>query len=139
MNTSPVFIVDDDSDDRFLIKEVWRELEVTNPLLFFEHAENVIAHLKDDPTPPFLIICDVNLPGIDGFELRKRLQDNSNFRYKTIPFIFWSTKALPEQVKRSYDLGGHGFFIKDSKFEDLKESFKDIISYWLKSKTPEKL
>jgi len=36
MNNLPVFIVDDDSDERYLVKEVWKELELKNSLRFFQ-------------------------------------------------------------------------------------------------------
>src|SRR5215203_4249701 len=76
MNNGPVYIVDDDEDDRAFIKEVWQELAYTNELVFFSSGEAVLSRLKTDPVVSFLILCDVNLPGIDGFELKKRLYED---------------------------------------------------------------
>ena len=137
MNNSPVFIVDDDSDDWLLIKEVWEELEFKNPLQFFNSAESVLKHLKQSSVEPFIIISDVNLGEKDGFYLREKLINQNHTKYKTIPFIFFSSSASNAQIKKAYDLSAHGFFIKDSDIAELKKTFRIIVEYWFKSKAPE--
>ena len=136
MNNAPVFIVDDDVDDHEIIHEIWNELGIKNPLLFFTSGQEVLDHVKKDPTNPFIIISDVNLPRMDGFELRQKLLDENSFHYKSIPFVFWSTLASNEQIKKAYDYGAQGFFIKASNYSMLKESLNMIITYWKTSKAP---
>ena len=136
MNDGPVYIVDDDEDDREFIKELWKELDYRNELIFFDDGEAVLKHLKSDSTVPFLILCDVNIPRIDGFELKKRLYEDDSLNYKSIPFVFWTSQASKEQIKKSYDLGGNGFFVKESTMSGLKASLVEIMQYWLKSKVP---
>ena len=138
MNDLPVFIVDDDWDERYLVHEIWRDLDLKNPLLFFSNAEELLTHMKLKPDPPpFIIISDVNLPETDGFELREILLKDESAKYKSIPFIFWSVKASERQIRHAYDLSAHGFFIKENTVEEIKKTFQSIIQYWLKSKIPE--
>lgn len=139
MNSEPVFIVDDDEDDLQFIKEVWKELNYENELIFFSDGEAVLKHLKTDATVPFLILCDVNIPCMDGFELKKHLYEDDLLNYKSIPFVFWSSQASKEQIKKAYDLGGNGFFVKENTLNGLKTSLAEIMQYWLKSKVPEKI
>jgi len=136
MDNSPVFIVDDDTDEHVIIKEIWEELGQNNQLFFFDSGMAVLQHLKDNPTNPFLIICDVNLPQMDGFELRNRISEETAIHYKGVPFVFWSTAASNEQVKRAYDIGAHGFFLKGETYKTIKHSLEVIISYWKTSKAP---
>ena len=136
MNNSPVFIVDDDHDDREFLEQAWKELGYKNPLRFFDTGEDVLTHLKNDPTVPFLILSDVNLPKMDGFELKKIIE-SSIIKHKSIPFVFWSNFAAKSQIKKAYDLAANGFFIKETKFEDIKKSLVQIYEYWQKSKSPE--
>lgn len=136
MNNSPVFIVDDDHDDREFLDQAWKELGYKNPLKFFDNGEEVLKHLKSDPTVPFLILCDVNLPKMDGFELKK-LIEASIVKHKSVPFVFWSNYAANSQIQKAYDLAANGFFIKETKFEDIKKSLVEIYQYWQKSKAPE--
>lgn len=137
MNTAPIFIVDDDMDDREFLQEAWNELAYTNPLLFFNDGEEVLAYLKKEKTVPFLILCDVNIPKMDGFKLKEKILEDTVLNYKSIPFVFWSSSVTNTQVKKAYDLGTNGFFIKETDFEEIKNSLTDIVNYWLKSKVPE--
>ena len=136
MNNGPVFIVDDDLEEHEIIQDVWKELDVKNSLIFFQSASALLEHLKKESTKPFIIICDVNLPQMDGFELRQKISDHENIHYKGIPFVFWSTAASNEQIKRAYDYGAHGFFLKGHNYSQIKQSLNTIINYWKTSKAP---
>lgn len=76
---------------------------------------------------------------MDGFELKKHLYEDDLLNYKSIPFVFWSSQASKEQIKKAYDLGGNGFFVKENTLNGLKTSLAEIMQYWLKSKVPEKI
>ena len=137
MNNGPVLIVDDDSDDQEFLEEAWKELGYSNALLFLTSGEQVLDYLYSKKETPFLIICDVNLPGMDGFELKEKILENIEANYKSIPFVFWSATASKAQIQKAYDLGGNGFFLKDDNFAALKESLVQIVEYWRKSRVPE--
>lgn len=136
MNKSPIYIVDDDVDDEQLIKEAFKDLGIKNDLKFFHTGQEVLDRLKKTDEVPFLIISDVNLPKMDGFVLRQKILEESGISHKTVPFIFWSTNASQEQVKRAYDLSAHGFFLKAHKYSDLKEKIREMVSYWSDSLAP---
>ena len=136
MLQSPILIVDDDEDDLMIIKSVIEHLDVRRPVKFFKSGKELIADLKASPLSPFLILCDVNLPGETGFDIKKSLDDDEELKYKSVPFIFWSTLASEEQIKKAYDLPAQGFFFKPNKFEELCEEFETILKYWKKSQHP---
>jgi CheY-like chemotaxis protein len=135
MNNAPVFIIDDDTEELEMIQDIWQDLDFSNALEIFSDPHQLIDRLKDNINP-FIIISDVNLLKMDGFELRQRLADEPNIRYKSIPFVFWSTVASDEQIKKAYDAGGHGFFIKGSTYTEIKNSLNVIMVYWKASKSP---
>jgi CheY-like chemotaxis protein len=136
MNEHPIYIVDDDLDDNEIITDLWRTLGLPNQLKFFSSGEELISHLKEDDQVPFMIICDVNLPKVDGFQIREILYRDPATRYKTVPFIFWSNSASEQQIKRAYDLGAHGMFIKGDTFAAIKTTFTKIVDYWQSSLKP---
>lgn len=135
MSDASILVVDADSDDQEFLKDAWNETGFTHPLIFFKSGEEVLGYLKTAPTP-FLILSDVRLPKMDGFELKEKLLKDINLKYGSIPFVFWTADASDEQIKRSYDLGGNGFFLKGSTFQEIKQSLIDIVNYWTKSKSP---
>lgn len=137
MNTAPILIVDGDKDEWDFLQDAWEELAYTNELIFFSDAEEVINYLKKEKTIPFLIICDVNLHKMNGFELKKKLLEDNLINYKSIPFVFFSNTATKAQIEKSFDLGSNGFFIKGKNMQEIKNTLVDIVRYWEKSKTPE--
>src|SRR5688500_5915856 len=119
MNTNPIYIVDDDIEDQDLIIDAFKELGIKNKLKFFINAEKVLSQLKSDTEIRFLIISDVHLRKMDGFQLREKILTESTVKDKSIPFIFWSTNASEAQIKKAYDLSAHGFFLKGRSFKEL--------------------
>jgi DNA-binding NarL/FixJ family response regulator len=138
METGAVWIIDNDADDREMVREIWDELQIPNPLCFFESAEETMAVLAHAEAAPFIIICELHLPRIDGFELRRRMLTARSKKFRTVPFIYWCTNASEEQITHAYELSAHGLFIKETSFEELKNTFSCILNYWLKSKMPSK-
>jgi DNA-binding NarL/FixJ family response regulator len=138
MQTGAIWFIDSDTDDHDMVREVWKDLKLTNELVFLESAEATLKRLAEVPVSPFIIICEVNLPKIDGFDLREQILATNSKKFKSVPFIYWSTDASEAQITKAYDLSAHGFFIKEGSFEEIKKTFLQIINYWLKSKMPSK-
>jgi FixJ family two-component response regulator len=136
MNTNPIYIVDDDTDDEEILCDVMKELGLNNKLVFFHSANELLSDLKNNPVVPFIIISDINLPKIDGFELRQKILEETQMSDKSVPFIFWSTTASAAQIKKAYDLSAHGFFLKGRSYKEIKEGINEIIKYWTRSLSP---
>ena len=137
MNDGPILIVDDDTDDRAFLEDAWQDLEYQNELIFFKNGKDVLDYLTSEKITPFLILCDVNIPKMDGFQLKEKIRESSLTNYKSIPFVFWSTTVSKSQIQKAYDLGVNGFFVKDTTFKEIKQSLIDIVKYWQKCKVPE--
>jgi DNA-binding NarL/FixJ family response regulator len=138
MQTGQIWLIDKDTEDHDIVREVLHELSQSNELVVLNSAEEAVSCLEAAEESPFIIISELNLPGISGFELRKKLLESNSKKLKSVPFIFWATQASEAQITHAYDLAVHGFFIKEGSFSELKETFGCIINYWLKSKMPSK-
>lgn len=139
MPVSPILVVDDDNDDLDMIKECIEELKVTRPVLYFTGGSELEQYLLEAPIAPFLIVCDLNLPLSDGFDIRDRMAHNKELKYKSVPFIFWSTDATEKQIQYAYDLPAQGFFFKPHSFGELCITFKTILDYWSLSSHPKSI
>lgn len=138
MQSQAVWIIDNDIDDQEVVRHVWQELKLPNELVFLESAQQALQTLEHLTYAPFIIICELNLPAMDGFELRRIMLETNKKIFKSVPFILWTTQASEVQIMKAYDLSVHGLFIKDASFNELKQTFTCIINYWLKSKMPAK-
>ena len=126
----PIILIDDDEDDQFLIKNVLEELQVPNELIIFENGLEALHYLQETSDQPFLIFCDVNMPVMNGLELRNRIDQNEYLKRKAIPFVFVSTSGASEIVKIAYEATIQGFFKKESSFIEYKRQIKLILDYW---------
>jgi CheY-like chemotaxis protein len=138
MKSESVWLIDGDADDQEMVQQVWKELDLKNELVFFETAEDAINALGKVETAPFIIISELNFPTINGFQLREKMLAVNSKKFKSVPFIFWTAQASEDQITQAYNLSVHGFFIKETRFEDLKMTFTHILNYWLKSQMPSK-
>ncbi|MDB5240692.1 MAG: histidine kinase, partial [Spirosoma sp.] len=128
--TGPIICIEDDDDDQHLVSVAIKELQVSNELHFFGDGEAALEFLKSTPLKPFLILCDTNLPRMNGIELRKCLSENEYLRKKSIPFLFITTAASPALVQTAYDVTVQGYFKKPSTFKEMKQQLELIITYW---------
>jgi len=126
----PIISIEDDFDDQFLIRSVVEELQIPNPLIFFSNGLEALLYLETTKEQPFVILCDINMPVMNGMELRDRIEENEFLRKKSIPFIFLSTADNPHIIAKAYDSTIQGFFKKENSFEDLKGRIKIIFDYW---------
>jgi CheY-like chemotaxis protein len=101
MNNGPILIVDDDNDDWELLQEAWKELPFENQLIFCSSGNEVLEYLYSHETKRFLILSDVNLPKMDGFELKAKLLEDDPMNYKSIPFVFWSSPVTRSQIEKA--------------------------------------
>jgi DNA-binding NarL/FixJ family response regulator len=138
MQNEAIWIIDSDTEDHDLVHQVFQELNIGNELVFLKNAEETMNLLSKVDSGPFIIICDINLPRIDGFQLRQNILSYNSKKYRSVPFIFWSTYASEEQITHAYDISAHGFFIKETSFDELKATFTKILKYWMKCKLPKK-
>jgi CheY-like chemotaxis protein len=136
---NPILVIDDDTDELEMVKEAWVELKITRPIHFFRNGNELVNYLQTSSLSPFLILSDVNLPGETGFDIKKRISENREIKYKSVPFIFWSNGASEAQIQYAYDLPVQGFFFKPGTFDELCDTFKTILDYWQKSQHPKRV
>jgi CheY-like chemotaxis protein len=133
---APILVVDDDPDDQFLIQRIFERLGILSPVLFFDNGKDALHYLSNTREETFLIMSDINMPIMNGLELRERINRNESLRQKSIPFVFFSTAARPADVNAAYDMTVQGFFVKDADLESMQESLEIIFRYWTRCKHP---
>ena len=136
---SPVIFVDNDSDDHFIFREICKNLGIKSELLFFDSGYDLLRFLKETDVDPFIIFCDINMPQISGLELRKEINKDITLKEKSIPFVFFSTAASPDQIRKAYEFTVQGFFLKEATLSETEETIRTILAYWRRCKHPNSL
>ncbi|HZH13128.1 response regulator [Archangium gephyra] len=116
-----VTIVDDDRDTRELLSfalesEGFEVNAAANGLRLISSLQ-----LKR----PDIILMDVNMSWIDGFELCKAVKKNEQFR--DIPVIFISGRGEPEDRRRGREAGAADYFVKPLDLNALIQRLRELI------------
>lgn len=114
-------------------------LEVEKNVPSMSHAESAAesshaqaGEYKDhDETLPNLILLDLRLPAVDGFEVLQAIR--SNPRTRNIPVIMVSTSERQGDIRLSYSLGANAYITKPVDYTSFMEKLKALRDFWLKS------
>lgn len=131
-----IIVIEDDEDDRMFLKDIFESLSYTNKIVFIEDPTTAVSYLSDPLVNPFLIISDINMPKMDGYELRSQILADKHVNRKCIPYIFLSTSKTPENVSKAYDFHVQGYFKKEDNFTTYKTMIQSVVEYWKTSLTP---
>ncbi|MCF2442321.1 response regulator [Dyadobacter sp. CY345] len=129
-NDGPIIVIEDDLEDQFLIGETFKNLAYTNPVLFFEDGVKALNYLNETDAKPLLILSDINLPRINGMEVRDQVKQNDQIDVKCIPYLFFTTSPNHKIVVDAYCSSVQGFFQKPASFQDFEKTIQIIVDYW---------
>ena len=138
MDKRQIYIVDDSDDYRYLIQQIFNKFLPEYAVHFFLDGELVLKYLyqsvEKSEELPALILMDLNMPNLNGFQTLKLIRDSDNpvFRYvKRIPVIIMSNDAIAEKVTECYEAGTNAYIKKPIEFEHLKELLKSVCHFWM--------
>lgn len=126
----PIIVIEDDLDDQFILKDIFTKLDYSNEIIFFNDGNLALEYLNKSDVQPFLILSDINMPKIDGFELRKKVFNNEELQTKCIPYLFFTTGGNKKAVIAAYAMSVQGFFLKPTSEGALKNTIRKIVEYW---------
>jgi DNA-binding NarL/FixJ family response regulator len=112
-----VLVVD---DSRFVRATIVRALRGDFELQQAECGERAWELLLLDPSIG-VVLSDLTMPGMDGFELLRRVRESVLPRIRSLPFAVLSGADEPAQRKRAADLGADRFVVKGDGFDELNE------------------
>lgn len=117
-------------DDQQLLDETFKSLNYPYEVIYFSDGYLALDYIVKADVKPFLIISDINMPKIDGFELRKKIANNDELNMRCIPYLFFTTGAHKKAVYDAYCMSAQGFFIKPNSMKDLENTIRKIVEYW---------
>jgi CheY-like chemotaxis protein len=115
-----VLIIDDDADDRELLREVLQR-DGIEPILALESANEVLTFLQTiekDEDLPHLIVTDLNMQGMTGLELLQSLKSTDRYRHITV--VIYSTSSYSRDVQRCLLAGANEYITKPSNYAGLR-------------------
>lgn len=69
----PIVIIEDDLKDQEILTEVFNRLQLINRIVFFTDGNEAFTFINSAEIQPYLILSNINMPGINGFELQNKI------------------------------------------------------------------
>jgi len=108
-----VWVIDDDRSIRWVLEKAFKSTDIH--VETFENAELVLKALKNNQ--PDTIVTDIRMPGMDGFSLLEKLQDD----YKQIPVIIMTAHSDLDSAVSAYEGGAFEYLPKPFDVDEAVE------------------
>jgi CheY-like chemotaxis protein len=127
-NTDPIIMIDDRDADRHIAQWCYQKSSLQNPFMMFSEGTTFLAHMNSvlthEAPMPALILVDLNMPQIDGFELLALIRQHPEFAH--VPIVVLTTTDNPKDVRRSMEMGANGFQTKPFHVADYISFFNSF-------------
>lgn len=129
-----VLLVEDNDADVGLTREALRDAKVANALAVARDGEEALARLRREPPfedapRPDLVLLDLNLPRVDGWEVLREVKGDPDLR--SIPVAVLTTSDAERDVVRGYDLGANCYVTKPVGLEQFLAVVQSVEEFWL--------
>lgn len=144
-----VLLADDDEEDAFTVRRGFAKSDLDFDFKHLSDGEELLAYLEalenrgDNPEPsvgadeddrslqPDLILLDINMPRMNGFEVLDRMR--SNPKLGVIPVVILTSSNNDADVSVCYSLGARSYFVKPLTLTEMAVFVEAIANYWFRS------
>lgn len=129
-----ILLVEDNEDDVFIMRNVFRKAAVANPLQVATDGEQAIGYLNGEGSYsdrhkfplPVIVLMDLNMPKKNGLEVLKWIREHPSLNTLTVHMLTASNRS--SDIERAARLGANAYLIKPGKIGELLE----IVKAWAK-------
>ncbi len=138
-----ILLVEDDPGHALLIEKNLRRAGIANEITVLDTGQKAVDYLfkegaykEGQHALPPLILLDLNLPVLDGYQVLKMIKNDE--RTKKIPVIVLTTTDNPHEVSRCYELGCNVYITKPVEYERFSDAIRTLGLFLSIVKVPEK-
>ncbi len=129
-----ILLVDDDPDCRMLVHDAISASKVRNETFQVGSAEEALRFLNrqapfTDAPRPGLIYMDIEMPGMDGIALLRKIKSDPNLR--DISVVMMTGVSDERQMKAAAEAGANSYTIKPANAQQFLRTVVDCTNYWL--------
>lgn len=131
-----ILIVEDNPDHLEMIRMALSGESMANRIYSVANGEEAMDYLfrrgvyadKAKSPRPSLILLDIKLPRMDGFEVLRQIKSDEVL--KSIPVILLTTSTEKSEVIRGYEYGANSYVTKPLRFDEFMDRIKGVYIYW---------
>jgi CheY-like chemotaxis protein len=131
-----LLLVDDDEVDAYLIRKAFGLASVPLEFNHLMDGRDLNEYLNrasappHKPAPPDIVLLDINMPAMNGFEVLRKLREFETVGH--IPVVMLTTSTLPADVERAYREGANSFIVKPNSVDEMQAFAEGFSQYWFK-------
>jgi two-component system, response regulator len=137
MSDRVILLVEDNPDDEALTLRALRKNNIGNEIVVARDGAEALDYLfatgayvgRDTSLQPELILLDLKLPKVDGFEVLKALREEK--RTRLLPVVILTSSKEQQDIVNGYDLGANSYVRKPVDFQQFIEAVLQLRLYWL--------
>ena len=126
--TGQIMIIEDNEQDYNMLVRAFSEVGIDNPIKHFDNGDDALGHLSipRDDLPDFIFL-DLNLPGIDGRDVLKKLKTMKHTA--DIPVIVITSSSQKKDIEACYENGADNYIMKPMGFDGYLIEAKQIRAF----------
>lgn len=127
-----ILVCDDSEDDLFFIRRSFQRAGVKARLLEAHSGQaalDILAGKHGEARAPKLVVLDIKMPGIDGFDVLRWIR--SDRILGGVPVLMLSGSDRPEDIETAHRLGANGYVVKPRGIDSFEEFASAVAGYWL--------
>ena len=137
MTDQVILLVEDNPDDEALTLRALKKNQIMNEVVVAHDGVEAIEYLfregqhagRNPDEMPQVILLDLKLPRVDGFEVLRRIREEPETRY--LPVVILTTSNEEQDRLKGYGLGANSYVRKPVEFSEFIEAVKQLGLYWL--------
>ena len=133
-----ILLVEDNPDDEFLTRDALRTGGIAHDVVVArdgaEAVERIFAPPGADHRTPDLVLLDLKLPKMSGFDVLERIR--SDARTQGLPVVILSSSSEHQDIQRGYATGANSYVRKPVNFSEFVRAVQALGVYWLTVNEP---
>ena len=137
MEAKVILLVEDNADDELLTLRALKNNNIRNEVVVARDGVEALEYVWGDGKPqehsrgrlPEVVLLDLNLPKLDGFEVLRRLRADE--RTRLVPVVILTSSNEERDRMAGYNLGANSYVRKPVDFEQFSEAARQLGLYWL--------
>lgn len=134
-----IVLVEDDDGDAKALRRAFKKAKIANPITRFKDGVEALAFLRGnlETTPPktFVVLCDINMPRMNGLELLGKIREDPQLR-KTLIFML-TTSDDERDIEMAYLNNVAGYIVKARAGHMFLDLMTTLDNYWRAVEIPE--
>lgn len=124
-----LLLVDDNVADICLAREAFERHADQIHLTVCESGHDALACIgRTQTTPPDLVVLDISMPGMDGFEVLAAIKADPQLAH--LPVVMLSASDSPVDVTRAYSLRASAYLIKAHEYSTFVQQINALVGFW---------